>query len=204
MGKSWKKRRDVFRRKVGTKGPIKKRILIVCEGERTEPNYLSCFRVSSAVIKIVGTGYNTVSLVQSAIKMRNKANKKDTRFQEVWCVFDRDSFPAVNFNNALILAGKDKINVAYSNEAFEIWYLLHFDYIDAGLSRQQYSQMLTDRLGYPYRKNSTDIYDQLLDKQDDAIRNAEKLLQQYYPPNPLNNNPSTTVHLLVNELNGIN
>jgi hypothetical protein len=61
--------------------------------------------------------------------------------------------------------------------------------------------MLTDRLGIPYRKNSTDIYGELLNRQNDAIRNAERLLQQYNPVDPLRNNPSTTVHLLVNELN---
>jgi hypothetical protein len=115
MGKSWKNRRNSFRRKVGSKGPLKKRILIVCEGERTEPNYLRCFRVSSAVIQIVGTGYNTISLVQNAIEIRDKAQKNDIEFQVVWCVFDRDSFPADTFNNALILARKEKINVAYSN-----------------------------------------------------------------------------------------
>jgi hypothetical protein len=204
MGKSWKKRRNTFDRKVGKKGPLKKRILIVCEGERTEPNYLRCFRVSSAVIEVVGEGYNTVSLVQRAIERRDKAKKDGIEFQEVWCVFDRDDFPVANFNNALTFARQEKIKVAYSNEAFEIWYLLHFDYIDAALSRQQYAQKLGQRLGFPYKKNSKDIYEELLNRQKDAIRNAEKLLQIYNPPNPIRNNPSTTVHLLVNELNSHN
>jgi len=201
MGRDWKKRRNAFSRKVGTRGSLKKRILIVCEGGKTEPNYLRCFRLSSAVIEVHGEGYNTVSLVQSAIARRNEAKKNGIEFQEVWCVFDRDSFPPANFNGAITLAKREKINVAYSNEAFEIWYLLHFNFIDAALSRQQYSQMLTGRLGFPYKKNSESIYEELLNKQKDAIRNAEKLLQTYNPLDPLKNNPSTTVHLLVNELN---
>lgn len=201
MAKSWKKRRNVFYRKVGKRGPIKKRILIVCEGGKTEPNYFRSFRASSAVIEVLGEGYNTVSLVESAIERRDKAKEDNKEFQETWCVFDRNSFPAVNFNNALTLAIQENIKVAYSNEAFEIWYLLHFNYIDAALSREQYSQMLTNRLGYPYIKNSEDMYDELLNRQEDAIRNSERLLQNYNPHNPERDNPSTTVHLLVNEIN---
>ncbi|WP_205127438.1 MULTISPECIES: AAA family ATPase [Okeania] len=33
------------------------------------------------------------------------------------------------------------------------------------------------------------------------VKAAEKLLEQHNPPNPVNDNPSTTVHLLVKELN---
>lgn len=56
-------------------------------------------------------------------------------------------------------------------------------------------------LGHPYAKNSGALYDELLARQPEAIRNAERLLVQYQPPNPAADNPSTTVHLLVNELN---
>lgn len=52
-----------------------------------------------------------------------------------------------------------------------------------------------------YTKNSEDMYEKLQDKQTIAIRNAEKLIQTYKPPNPAKDNPSTTVYLLVEELN---
>ena len=45
------------------------------------------------------------------------------------------------------------------------------------------------------------MYDDLIDKQNTAIKNAENLLKQYNPQNPAKDNPSTTVHLLVKELN---
>jgi len=44
-------------------------ILIVCEGENTEPSYFNQFKVTSATVKSVGTGYNTVSLVEKAKKI---------------------------------------------------------------------------------------------------------------------------------------
>ncbi len=60
---------------------------------------------------------------------------------------------------------------------------------------------LNTLLGCKYEKNSDSIYDDLRDKQDTAIKNAENLIKQYQPHNPARDNPSTTVHLLVKELN---
>src|SRR6476661_5217765 len=85
------------------------RILILCEGERTEPNYFRSFRVPGiVVIKVVGTGHNTVRLVQEALK---KSREED--YDQVWCVFDKDSFPLQNFNDAITLAEGGGIRVAY-------------------------------------------------------------------------------------------
>ena len=117
--------------------PLRERFLIVCEGERTEPNYFRSFRVPKDVADVVGAGANTVAVVREAIERRAFDN-----YDHVWCVFDRDSFPAKHFNEALALAKQHGIKVAYSNQAFEIWYLLHFAYHDSATSRTLYSQML--------------------------------------------------------------
>ncbi len=98
-------------------------------------------------------------------------------------------------------SGGLNIHVAYSNEAFEIWYLLHFYFHDAATSRTQYKKMLTARLGFPYKKNDPAMYDHLLHSQDVAIRNAKNLLNSYANHIPSSDNPSTTVHVLVEELN---
>lgn len=177
---------------------IRKKFLIVCEGEKTEPNYFQNFRVQKSVFDVVGIGANTESLVRKAIELQKNTDKS---YDNVWCVFDRDSFPVKNFNSALALAKKNNIKVAYSNEAFEIWYLLHFNFHDAATSRTDYEGMLTDRLGFKYEKNDTSIYDKLLPLQENAIKNATKLLQLYVKHSPSKDNPSTTVHLLVQELN---
>lgn len=176
----------------------RKSFLIICEGEKTEPNYFVKFRVPTKVFDVFGIGANTESLVQKAIEIRNNSI---VAYDYVWCVFDRDSFPAQNFNNALTLAANNNINVAYSNEAFEIWYLLHFNFHDSATSRAQYKAMLTERLGFKYEKNDPNIYDHLLPLQSIAIRNAIALLNSHATHSPLNDNPSTTVHALVQELN---
>ena len=90
--------------------PLRKNFLIVCEGEKTEPNYFKKFRVPKEVFDVVGVGANTESLVKKAIELKKKAS---TSYDDVWCVFDRDSFPAKNFNNAFALAKKNNIKIAY-------------------------------------------------------------------------------------------
>ncbi len=172
--------------------------LIVCEGEKTEPNYFYGFGLPTASVRVIGLGANTKNLVEQAIRLKNERFPDKDQY---WCVFDRDSFPAQNFNAALDNAKKNGFRVAYSNEAFELWYLLHFNYYDAALSRAAYPDKLSALLRFKYTKNSNTIYNVLEDKQDTAIKNARKLLVSYGAAhNPETDNPSTTVHLLVEQL----
>lgn len=180
--------------------------LIVCEGEKTEPNYFKKFPVNTRVINldIRGEGKNTRSLVDKAIELKNSSEYDESN--RFWCVFDRDingrnSNDAQNFNAAMTLAKNNGIKVAYSNDAFELWYLLHFHFYNTGISRKDYQNMLTQLLGHEYKKNSETIYEELKSRQQNAIKHAKRLLQEYDVSNPETDNPSTTVHLLVEELN---
>jgi hypothetical protein len=188
------------------KGKTRRWFLIVCEGEKIEPNYFRSFPVDKKVINldIKGERRNTRSLVEKAIELKNDSESDET--DQFWCVFDRDKNPknpndSQNFNSAITLARNNGLDVAYSNDAFELWYLLHFHFYNTGISRQDYQNMLTKLLGHEYKKNSETIYEELKDKQQDAIKHAKRLLQEYEPPNPETDNPSTTVHWLVEELN---
>ena len=58
------RRQDVYK--------LRKRFIIVCEGEKTEPNYFSRFRVPKQIISIIGLGANTVTVVEKAIEERNR------------------------------------------------------------------------------------------------------------------------------------
>jgi hypothetical protein len=186
--------------------PIRQRFLIVCEGERTEPNYFLKFPIpKNSVVDIRGTGANTASLVRMAIQIRDRASQDENiHYDQVWCVFDRDAFSAQNFNAAFQIAYQNGIQIAYSNEAFELWYVLHFVYLDTGISREDYCGRLTELLRHPYQKNSLSIYDELLPYQNRALHHAALLYDQYQPKNPEKDKPSTTVHLLVEELNKLN
>jgi phosphoribosyl-ATP pyrophosphohydrolase len=124
------------------------------------------------------------------------------KYDQVWCVFDKDDFPKKNVEEAFELAHKEQIQVAYSNQSFELWYYLHFTYHDAALHRSDYIEKLKDKFGFQYRKNDPDVYFHLLDLQENAIKNAKKLSSSYgEAENVANCDPYTSVYLLVEELN---
>jgi len=132
---------------------------------------------------------------------RAKELKEQEEYDQVWCVFDRNSWAPEDFNNAIQSARNQGFNVAYSNVSFELWYVLHFEFLNTGIPRGDYLQKLNLLLNCTYQKNSETIYDELLEKQPVAVKNATNLLKQYNPHIPDKDNPSTTVHLLVQELN---
>ena len=180
-----------------------RRILIVCEGEKTEPNYFKKFPANPEVydqIDIHGTGYNTISLVKEAVRLKNEALRKREPYIEVWCVFDKDDFPFVNVRDAIVLANENQIKCAYSIEAFELWYMLHFNFYDSALSRKQYKEKLSQLLEKKYQKNDDGMYKLLSRRQSTAIHNARRLYMQQYKKPFTERNPLTTVFWLVERL----
>lgn len=174
----------------------RKVFLIVCEGSKTEPNYFSSFRLPKRVVDIEGCGANTGTVVREATRLSLEKN-----YDEVWCVFDRDSFPRHRVNSAIASAEQQGFKVAFSNESFELWYVLHFCYLDAELNRHQYCAKLSELLGGNYEKNSSQMYQRLVELQPIAIKNAKRLESRVSNVSWANRIPYTGVHLLVQRLN---
>lgn len=196
------------KRKVNTRN-VAVSFLIVCEGTRTEPNYFKSLiknRFSDIrEVEINGEGKGTVSLIKEVINIRKKSSKE---FDRVWAVFDKDDFD--DFNDAIRLAKRNKINCAWSNESFELWYYLHFEYLDAGVSRKQYIEMIErevrKRSGnkeYKYVKKDEGTFSVLQQLGDEsiAVKRAEKLRKVHKGTDYASHKPCTTVDELVKELN---
>ncbi|WP_414624003.1 RloB family protein [Calothrix sp. CCY 0018] len=167
MSKKKKNTRGYSSRKVDTR-EVRQRFWILCEGEKTEPNYFRSFRVPKNVVEITihGLGENPSKLIDSAKKLNEKED-----YDQIWCVFDRDDWSKEDFNNAIKNAENWELKVAYSNEAFELWYVLHFEFLNSGIPRSDYIKKLKSLLGHKYQKNSETIYEELFDKQLTAIKN---------------------------------
>lgn len=207
--KEWFQRCHCNRKRLFETREERQRILIVCEGTKTEPNYFEAFKndLPSNIIElnIYGKGANTLSLVSRAEEIRDQRAKGDYPFDQVWVVFDRDSFEPDNFDNAIHKAESAGMHCAWSNEAFELWYVLHFENRNTGMSRTQYKDKLSDKLGEPYQKNASDMYQKLLalGNPSQAEAWAETLYESFrasaIPPS--RSNPCTSVFKLVRELN---
>ncbi len=131
-------------------------------------------------------------------------------FDHPWIVIDRDEertnsggHTLDNFNQAIAGAKSKKIKVAYSNPCFEIWYLLHFEYRNTAIDRDK----LVKQLGhdYHYKKNELLILTQ--EQKNTAIKNAQRLMESWkgiqVTTKPATDNPSTTVHNLVELLSNL-
>lgn len=183
---------------------VKQSFLIVCEGEKTEPDYFKAFRMTAATVKVVGEAMNTMTLVNKAISIREADKAKKRFYDQCWVVFDKDDFPAKDFNQAIKYAEKNGFQVAYSNQAFEYWFLLHFNLYQGPIHRNQYKNMLEKLIGMPYSKTEGSgavMYNLLLVRQGQAIKNSETVLAEISHGNPAEEESSTTVHKLVKELN---
>lgn len=188
--------------------------LIVCEGEKTEPNYFKSFpkKVGKFIydIEFEGGGISTLKVVEKAIELRGQSKQK---YDRVWAVFDRDSFRANSFNSAIMKAKANKISCAWSNEAFELWYLLHFHNRITAMKRDEYKEAIEEAVNnragkkknlFKYKKNDAGMY-HLLNKtgnQDSAIKWAKELARKNTGEQFANYNPQTMVYKLVEELNG--
>ncbi|MGM9777907.1 MAG: RloB family protein, partial [Prevotella sp.] len=129
---------------------------------------------------------------------------KKRYYDQCWLVFDKDDFPSNEFNRAITMAQRSGFKVAYSNQAFEYWFLLHFNLYSGPLHRDNYAPMLTKLCGMPYSKREgfgTVIYNRIFQLQHVAIRNAKAVYKDISHGNPAMEESSTTVHLLVEELN---
>ena len=183
---------------------VKQTFLIICEGVNTEPDYFNAFRLTSANVKAIGQGMGTIALVQKAINIKMQEEQKRRIYNQNWIVFDKDDFPDADFNAAILLARQNGFEVAYSNQAFEYWFLLHFNLYQGALHRSRYEKMLSDLLGFPYTKKSgvsNKMFNVLLTKQLQAISHAKAVMKQFAGDNPAREESSTTVYLLVEQLN---
>lgn len=200
-----------FDRKYGTRLEYKF-IYIFTEGEKTEPNYFKSkkeeieteIRRKNIKIKIAGIARSTLSLVDYVLNYIEEKGV-DMDIDECWIVFDKDDCDE-DFNEAVDKARANNLKVAYSNECFELWFLLHFNLITSAIGRDHYKRKLDEefkKIGEnKYEKKSEGVYFLIKDKEERAIKNAEKLLSMYGNERSFSKmNPSTTVHLLVKDLN---
>ncbi|MGH7979912.1 MAG: RloB domain-containing protein, partial [Limisphaerales bacterium] len=63
-------------------------------------------------------------------------------------------------SGSIDLARRNQITVAWANEAFGLWYLLHFNFHDAGISRHDYKIRLK-KFGIKYDKADQTMYARL-------------------------------------------
>ena len=217
MGKRKARGTSTTRRRSARRQALE-RLLIVCEGEKTEPDYFTRlrqeYRLPSADIEIVPAagGGAAKSIVEEA-RRRQKKNQKENKktgeplYDEIWCIFDsEDPHHNPGIYDAIKDANKHGFHIGLSVPCFEYWILLH--YTSDQRPYRNCTQVLTrlQDVVPGYSKANID-FDALKPSLPNAIKRARKHLKslQIDETSPccaadLQANPSTRAHLLTEKL----
>ncbi|MDP3478791.1 MAG: RloB family protein [Desulfoprunum sp.] len=187
-------------------------VLIVCEGEKTEPNY---FRAMIADLQL-----NTANIViakntggsspRTIVDFALEEYKKEKEYDRVYCVFDKDRH--TTYDDALDRIMRSQPGKGHSILAitsipcFEFWILLHFEYttkqFDIGTG-SICANVIADLKAYMprYSKGDEDIYQATKDQLETAITNSKKVVRHCETGGT--DMPSTKVHELVEYLKNL-
>ena len=207
--KNRKKQRDLKRNRQPRERAAK--ILIVCEGEKTEPNYfqniVDAYKLPSAHVTIKGLGGDPNGILKCAQERYEDEKRKGDPFDAVYCVFDKDSHPSYQATLEKIKQIKkprDTYFAIISVPCFEYWLLLHFKYSNrayhASGKRSIANQVIKDLEQFipDYSKNTKDFFKTYQDKTNYAIKNAKKAVVAAEQCGT--DNPTTNVYVLVEKL----
>lgn len=211
-----KRKAKLAERKRELREPKPNSFLIVSEGEKTEPLYFEGLAkhindkygggisVEKPLIKTQGEGKCTVRLVEETSRIVSRSR---LLYSQVWVVFDKDDFQ--DFDEAVSLAEERGFRAAWSNQSFEYWIYLHFDYSDSALHRDVWVEKLSACLKKSgareegYRKNDPNVFQiaTTLGSLKAAVSNATRVEKSYKDEErPSRCDPCTKVHRLILEL----
>lgn len=180
--KKSRKSREICKRKI--QKDRSETWLFVCEGTKTEPNYITSLinyannftSQSPLKFKAEGVGKNTETLISSVYEFFECTEKFINQktgipYAKTFVLFDKDSFKDCQFDNAIKMAEAQGYIPIWSNECFELWYILHYCYYDIDNGRESYFAKLKELIGEKYDK-ADDIFS--LIHTPDSLKKAMK------------------------------
>lgn len=183
--------------------PIKvnKRLLVVCEGEKTEFNYFDGFirkcklRGQLVEVKVIDVRMNTAKELIGFLR-----NLREEPSDELWAVFDKDGY--TKHPDAFNMAKANNIRIAFSSISFEYWVLLHFEYTTRPFERaEEIISHLKNKDYIDYEKNDRTTYEKIKDKTTVAVTHAVRVRKYQHEANPNSKiyemNPYTNVDELL-------
>ncbi len=194
------------------------KVLIVCEGTKTEPNYLNEIKdelkLSTANVSIAPSpGSDPLSVVEHAEALVNQQSrqKHQDNYDRIFCVFDRDEHEqhGNRYSKALNKIRQIKVKgvtfaAITSTPCFEVWLVLHFEPRTAPFlpsskrtAAQEVIRHLSQYLPH-YAKGKQGLYSQIKEQTKQALTFAKRLEQENQKNG--SDNPSTQMHDLVEYL----
>ena len=193
------------------------KVLIVCEGEKTEPSYFRHLKKElrlGPVAEIIIAGEECGAAPKSVVEYAMNAIREeiDIPYDQVWCVFDVEIPKHKSLDEAYCNLrtynppekSKTILKHALSNPCFEYWYVLHFEKTGQTFASKKQLMSLLKKHIPSYDKAGSKIPELLYPKLETAIQHAKEVIREKHYGDDLRVcNPSTHVHLLVEYLQEI-
>lgn len=195
------------------------RYYIFCEGKQTEPNYFEGFKrliesdpiyKDAVLVKIEPCMSDTMRVIKKA---EDYVRENKLKKGQIWCVYDKDSFPKSDFNGVEERANNlnqqnpnIQYHAAWSNECIEIWFILHFVNYVSNNHRTEYIKFLDKKFKElkigKYEKNMPDIFNILSEYGNVrlAIKYAKRIIKENEGKPSAMIAPGTKAYELVEEL----
>ena len=158
---------------------LRKMILIYCEGE-TERIYFEQMKILKRS-KMISVKIKNVK--RSALKLAQHAYRDASYqpFDEVWIVFDKDDLTEQQLEEVNEFCLRHQIHIAYTNEAFELWLLLHFEQID--VTKVYPRALLNEKMGdhlevsrYLRNKANAEVIAPIALRHEVALKNCTEMM----------------------------
>jgi hypothetical protein len=196
------------------------RFLIVTEGT-TELNYFAdlrdCHRITNLIIE-QSKGSDAGSIYDKACELGRNAHRERVAYTHIFCVFDLDTAQTTRAFDVIQKMHTTKhpfcpnMHAINTHPCFEVWYLLHFQYIEAPYAakgsqsvgdcvEKQLNPIWQKEFNSPYSKTLSKTYTSLKNKREAGEKNAIQLLKSQQGTK--NINPITNVHELVSFLENL-
>jgi hypothetical protein len=193
MAKPRRRENDSLRRRGPRREPLP-RVLVVCEGEVTEREYVEYLRRTERIpINLtIRAGGTTKTLVETAVRLQKEAKTSrdpNDHFDQVWCVFDVDQHPKID--DAKQQANAHGIHLVISNPCFDLWILLHFEDLRKHTHRHKVQSACRKHIK-DYDKSPP--CEQLFERFPEAERRATELNNWHASCGTDGQNPSTNAH----------
>lgn len=123
-----------------------RRILVVTEGARTEPQYVEGLnrylrsKGATAIVKPVSVGEDPLKVVQKCVEKRDEAAQNDKGYDDCVCLVDVDEHQTLPA--AIQLAQREGIRLLISNVKFEAWLRWHVEDKRSALTSTQLSELV--------------------------------------------------------------
>jgi hypothetical protein len=192
-----------LRRRAPTREP-KARMVLVCEGKNTEPEYFRALKrfyakKSLDIVTVPAAGVPMTLANRAREEARGLKNSVSTKKDAVCAIFDRDEHP--KFEEAIAFCQRNGILVGYTNPCFELWLIWHFENFGATCHRHDVQKRFaTLAPEYHPTANKTADFSKLMSGIDDAALRSQHHYEARENEGALYSAPSSLMHKIIERI----